>query len=956
MSTVQDIRLHALNDTNHHSGVPGAVEDNLLSFDANGVLKDSGIASSVILENAKYSRRESVLDVVDCTFVPPTEVSGDRYILDFTVGLVHANWDGASKGDIVDFDGSSWIATTPQIGYCAYSINDGQDVLYTDRGTPEWENRNPKITISTLAPTVNDDNTQGHSRLSEWIQYGANGEIIWKCNDAATGAAIWCVICGEGVDATQVTLHGKVDIVGGSILGRAAFISGGTGAYKPEFQFGDRSGHDSSHLAGLFAETKGNNQNVEIVTKGKLIGTTSNPLDTTAFEVGDRVHLGSNGQWIGETVGGGGSHIELGRILRKHATEGVIEVDIARYVHSIRAWLGGAVELAVGSNDLTTWISLQQFDGTEFGKIYVDGIVVPNIQRMIFTGHTSWTGAGNYYDPTFPDGEFRLLRGGDGDIRSEKVSFTAPQDTGVLSANNIYWIYIDSSGDIQSTTTRLDSLFEDNIVLFQVLYDGTNYLVTKENHPDSFNACISNELHAAYNVVISDSGANMVRVATGSGGSADDRRVKIVGATKLLDHGLNTTIPDSGGAGVSFIHEYTDGSGDWLRDSLDSEFPMEYNNSGTPTALGNLKFGVFRCYVSKDDLNSSTPLYISVMHTAQFNSIALARTAINTGVAEATNELFGLELAQLGYIIVQNNVSGGYIAEVEIQKKTLTGNVTGSGATNIAALISTDTTNFDNILTAGDSNVQNALETLDDHTIASHSDTTATGTQLNTLVGTGNADALHTHDHDVITNNHNLTSDIDHDQLTNFAAAEHFTQGNITTVGTVTVGDVDAVVSDASTTTKGKVELATTAETDTGTDATRAVTPDGLAGSVFGIESFGIGLFESDTSVAVVTGKIGVPAPAKLNGFNIVDVLIAVDSPGITGTTDVQLLRRRGGVEVNVLSVEVTLGDQWYANDGTVNLSNDDIQTGDMFYLKVTGVHSGTPPLGLSGVVSASKP
>ena len=43
-------------------------------------------------------------------------------------------------------------------------------------------------------------------------------------------------------------------------------------------------------------------------------------------------------------------------------------------------------------------------------------------------------------------------------------------------------------------------------------------------------------------------------------------------------------------------------------------------------------------------------------------------------------------------------------------------------------------------------------------------------------------------DHDTITNTHNLTTDIDHDQLTNFSADEHFTQANITTVGTISTG------------------------------------------------------------------------------------------------------------------------------------------------------------------------
>ena len=114
------------------------------------------------------------------------------------------------------------------------------------------------------------------------------------------------------------------------------------------------------------------------------------------------------------------------------------------------------------------------------------------------------------------------------------------------------------------------------------------------------------------------------------------------------------------------------------------------------------------------------------------------------------------------------------------------------------------------------------------------------------------------------------SAQIDHDQTTNFDANEHFTQANITTVGTVTAGDVSAIlpagtisgseqiqdvvggmvtgntethitvtyqdgdgtldfaVTEASTTAKGVVELATTAEVTTGTDTTRAVTPDAL--------------------------------------------------------------------------------------------------------------------------------
>ena len=55
---------------------------------------------------------------------------------------------------------------------------------------------------------------------------------------------------------------------------------------------------------------------------------------------------------------------------------------------------------------------------------------------------------------------------------------------------------------------------------------------------------------------------------------------------------------------------------------------------------------------------------------------------------------------------------------------------------------------------------------------------------------------------------------------------------NITGVGTLASGNATAIVDAASLTAAGKVELATTDEADTGTDATRAVTPAGLKSHV----------------------------------------------------------------------------------------------------------------------------
>lgn len=87
-------------------------------------------------------RKRTVIDYVDCTAVPPTENDGDRYILDNT-GVVHADWDGASQLDIVEFDAvlGVWIAESPAEGWVAFVDLKNTDYGYVDDGVPTWEAR-----------------------------------------------------------------------------------------------------------------------------------------------------------------------------------------------------------------------------------------------------------------------------------------------------------------------------------------------------------------------------------------------------------------------------------------------------------------------------------------------------------------------------------------------------------------------------------------------------------------------------------------------------------------------------------------------------------------------------------------------------------------------------------------------------------------------------------------------
>lgn len=112
--------------------------------------------------------------------------------------------------------------------------------------------------------------------------------------------------------------------------------------------------------------------------------------------------------------------------------------------------------------------------------------------------------------------------------------------------------------------------------------------------------------------------------------------------------------------------------------------------------------------------------------------------------------------------------------------------------------------------------------------------------------------------------------------------------------------------------------------------------------------SFCVGVFESDINVVIGNGKIPFTVPADMNGMNLTDVVASVHTKGITNTTDIQIRRRRAGVDVDMLSTKITIGDEYFATDEGINLANDDVQTGDQIYFDVDAIHTGTAPKGLS--------
>jgi hypothetical protein len=301
------------------------------------------------------------------------------------------------------------------------------------------------------------------------------------------------------------------------------------------------------------------------------------------------------------------------------------------------------------------------------------------------SGFVSWAGGPPYLSRS--GGAYTLQAAGNGFVQGTFVPWVAGQSTGVLPANQTSYLYVDSNGTFGSTTTPSFALYRDNIVIAEILYDGTSYTEVKETHPYDMELEASRFLHDNVGTVISGTGANVAKVTTGTGLLGTDREIKIVGGAWLEDHGLRTEIVDTTGFGASWTFWYLNSSSKWIRYINQSEMPMEWNNSGTLTALTDeptaASVAIVTLYAAKSPLDSSSSQLFAVIDGAVYDTVNDAKNAITNGTFQgATNELANLELAKLGHAVIVGHADGGYVAEAIISKDTLRGG-SGGGAPSV---------------------------------------------------------------------------------------------------------------------------------------------------------------------------------------------------------------------------------------------------------------------------------
>lgn len=164
------------------------------------------------------------------------------------------------------------------------------------------------------------------------------------------------------------------------------------------------------------------------------------------------------------------------------------------------------------------------------------------------------------------------------------------------------------------------------------------------------------------------------------------------------------------------------------------------------------------------------------------------------------------------------------------------------------------------------------------------------------------------------------------------------------------VSDVDAYVTDATTSAKGKVELAIASEVDTGTSTSLAVTPDAFSGSVYGKRVVQIKVFDDATAVTTGDAKLVFCIPSELNGYNLVDADAFCSTASTSGTPTVQI--RNVTDSQDMLSTRITIDQDEFtsysaATAPVIDTTHDDVATGDRIAIDVDGAGTGTKGLGV---------
>lgn len=170
------------------------------------------------------------------------------------------------------------------------------------------------------------------------------------------------------------------------------------------------------------------------------------------------------------------------------------------------------------------------------------------------------------------------------------------------------------------------------------------------------------------------------------------------------------------------------------------------------------------------------------------------------------------------------------------------------------------------------------------------------------------------------------------------------------TIGTVTTGDKNTItipVTVGSSVANGTV-IHNVVSIESNTTELIGASADSVVVTLSPAFSRGIDfpVFGSDETIVIGDGILPAVMPLILDGKNLTYAIAGVDTKGSANTTNVQIRRVGAGTPVDMLSTLITIATtEYFAKDGVINTSNDDILEGDLIYIDVDAVGTGTKGL-----------
>ena len=163
----------------------------------------------------------------------------------------------------------------------------------------------------------------------------------------------------------------------------------------------------------------------------------------------------------------------------------------------------------------------------------------------------------------------------------------------------------------------------------------------------------------------------------------------------------------------------------------------------------------------------------------------------------------------------------------------------------------------------------------------------------------------------------------------------------------------------ATTTAEGTLELATTPEVDTGTDAVRAISPDALAGSYAGKKVAEVAVFAPDATLFTGNGKAAFIVPAVIAGMNLTSVYASHFTAGGSGngTTTIQIANRTQGADMLTTRLTIDAGETHSGTAATpavIDTANDDVADKNLIRIDIDAANS--TALGLIVVLEFTLP